>query len=202
MQAAPRSGFNLSRDTGPMERPQAAPRAAAAMPAMAARSSSDNRQPAPGAYRSLSGGVRPPTSGGRPPAAPPGGWPHAHPSGFVVANPRYRGGAWGWNAGAPWIGYSNYWGDGFWGPFALGSLSDQYADNGQSEPLPYYQVAASTPGAQLLANYDLTQTPCGSSDLVVLYGPDGGTICAYPNAAVGPGNYTIDESSLSITASS
>jgi len=59
-----------------------------------------------------------------------------------------------------------------------------------------------SPGAQLLANYDLGQTPCGSSDLVVLYGTNSGTICAYPNAIVGPGNYRIDESSLTITSGS
>ena len=204
MQSAPRAGFNLSHDTGPMSSPaQAAPRAASAMPrggGMAARAADGSRQAGPGTYRPLSGGVLPPTSGGRPPAPPSGGWPRPHPLGFVIANPRYRAAAWGWNAGAPWVGYSNYWGDGFWGPFALGSLTGLY--DGQQQQFPYYQVAAASPGAQLLANYDLGQTPCGSSDLVVLYGPNNGTICAYPNAIVGPGNYTIDESSLTITSGS
>jgi len=170
------------------------------MPGPTAPAGGGSREPGPGIFRSLSNGVRPPSSGGRPPAPPSGGWPRPHPAGFALANPRYHGGPWGWNAGSPWIGYSNYWGDGFWGPFALGSLSGQYADDGQAQ-LPYYQVAADTPGAQLLANYDLSQTPCGSPDLVILYGPDGGTICAYPNANVAPGAYTIDESSLTITSS-
>jgi len=166
---------------------------------MTSPSTRNDRQSSPGTYHQLSDGVRPPTSGGRPPATPAGGW-HSHPPGFVVANPRYHGGPWGWNGGNQWVGYSNYWGDGFWGPFALGSLAGEYVANDQTQP--YYQVAASTPGAQLLANYGLVQTPCGSADLVVLYGPDNGTICAYPNSNVAPGDYTIDESSLTITATS
>jgi hypothetical protein len=159
-----------------------------------------NRTAVSGAYQSA-GHFRAPASGGGAPRIPRGGWPHAHAPGYAVRNPRYNGAAWGWNGGNRWDGYSDYWGDGFWGPFALGSLMGAYIAGSDSETPPYYQVAADSPGAQLLANYDLTQTPCGAPNLVVLYGPDYGTICAYPNSEVSPGSYNIDEPSLSLTSS-
>jgi hypothetical protein len=195
-------GFNLGRDTGAMTRSVAAPgesngamgRPSAEQPRMGSTAAS-------GAYRE-SGNFRAPASGGRAPSTPRGGWPREHGAGFVVANPRYHGSAWGWNNGNVWGGYSDYWGDGFWGPFALGSLTGAYIVGDDSQDsLPYYQVAANSPGAQLLANYQLTQTPCGPSNLVVINGPNGGTICAYPNTTVAPGSYTIDESSLTLTSS-
>jgi hypothetical protein len=212
---AEQSGFNLNRDTGPMTRPAEAQRAPAApiprpltVRPLTARPSAE-RVGTPGsgpvaksnsatAYRT-SGNFRAP-AGGRETSAPRGGW-HGHARGFVIANPRYHGSAWGWNRGNRWDGYSDDWGDGFWGPFALGSLAGAFVVGaGSDESLPYYQVAQGSPGAQLLANYDLSQTPCGPPDLVVLYGPDGGTICAYPNDQVPPGPYNISESSLTLTA--
>jgi hypothetical protein len=122
----------------------------------------------------------------------------------VVTNPVYRGRpAWGWNGGTVWNPARGYWGGGFWGAFALaaatayayGSIVD--ADN---ETLYSYGVAPGSPGAQLLENYQLTQTDCGQQDLVVIYGPDQSVICAYPNDLVGPGNYDVDPSGLTITS--
>jgi hypothetical protein len=49
-----------------------------------------------------------------------------------------------------------------------------------------------------LQNYGLQQTPCGPPDLVVIWGPDNSVICAYPNNLVGPGNYGVDPSSLTL----
>ncbi len=212
---ADQSGFNLNRDTGPMTHPaeaQRAPAAPIARPMAAGPAAARPAAPLGGsrepgiaadrtsgtAYRS-SGNFRAP-AGGREAAAPRGGW-HGHAAGFVVVNPRYHGSAWGWNRGNRWEGYSDDWGDGFWGPFALGSLTGAFIVGADSEEsLPYYQVAEGSPGAQLLANYDLSQTPCGPPDLVMLYGPNGGTICAYPNDEVPPGPYNISESTLTLTA--
>jgi hypothetical protein len=209
MAVAPRSvvprGFDVSPDTGPMNvRPATETRVpVAARPAtiVVGRGGEAGRASVVGAYRPVAGGgFRPPQSGGRPPAVPRGGWPRPHRPGFLVANPRYRGGAWGWNAGNAWTGYSDYWGDGFWGPFALGSLAGAFVVASGESSEPYYQVTADSPGAQLLANYDLRQTPCGSPDLVVLDGPNSGTICAYPNGTVSPGTYDVGESTLSLTS--
>jgi hypothetical protein len=50
----------------------------------------------------------------------------------------------------------------------------------------------------MLANYQLTQTPCGPPNLVVIFGPT--VICAYPNNLVAPGEYTLDPSSLTIAS--
>ena len=40
----------------------------------------------------------------------------------VVVNPR-GGAAWGWNRGVAWVPRTNYWGGGFWGPFAVGAAA-------------------------------------------------------------------------------
>jgi hypothetical protein len=63
-----------------------------------------------------------------------------------------------------------------------------------------YQVAPDSPGATLLSNYGLTQTPCGPPGLVVIFGPDNSVICANPNDTVGPGEYTLDPTTLTITS--
>ncbi|HTU82861.1 MAG TPA: hypothetical protein VMF61_12065, partial [Candidatus Acidoferrales bacterium] len=63
-----------------------------------------------------------------------------------------------------------------------------------------YEVQPSSPGAQLLANYKLTQTPCGPPGLVVITGPNKSVICAKPNGAVAAGNYTLNTSSLTIVS--
>ena len=76
-----------------------------------------------------------------------------------------------------------------------GSLVDA-----QGQTLASYEVTPDSPGAQLLTNYQLTQTDCSQTDLVVIYGPNTSLICAYPNAIVGPGNYSVDPSGLTITS--
>jgi hypothetical protein len=110
---------------------------------------------------------------------------------FVVA--RHDVSAWYWNRGVAWVPRPAYWGGGFWGLFAINLAFN--------EPAPanyYYQVAPSSPGAQLLANYGLTQTDCDQPNLVEIVGPDGSEICAYPNDEVGPGQYNVDPSTLSL----
>jgi hypothetical protein len=61
-----------------------------------------------------------------------------------------------------------------------------------------YDVAPRSPGAQLLSDYGLMQTPCGPRDLVVIWGPDNSVICAYPNGLVGAGNYELDPATLTL----
>ena len=100
---------------------------------------------------------------------------------------------WYWNRGLAWAPSPGYWGGGFWGAFAINLAFNQPAPANY-----YYQVAASSPGAQLLANYGLTQTDCNQPNLVDITGPDGSEICAYPNDQVGPGQYSIDPSTLSL----
>jgi hypothetical protein len=102
---------------------------------------------------------------------------------------------WYWNRGLVWAPAPGYWGGGFWGLFAINLAFN--------EPAPanyYYQVAPSSPGAQLLANYGLTQTDCDQPNLVDIIGPDGSEICAYPNDEVGPGQYNVDPSTLSLVS--
>jgi hypothetical protein len=102
---------------------------------------------------------------------------------------------WYWNRGFAWVPSPGYWGGGFWGAFAINLAFN--------EPAPanyYYQVAPSSPGAQLLANYGLTQTDCNQPNLVDITGPDGSEICAYPNDQVGPGQYNVDPSTLSLVS--
>jgi hypothetical protein len=116
---------------------------------------------------------------------------HYATRGFVVA--RRDVDPWYWNRGIAWAPAPAYWGGGFWGLFSLNLAFN--------EPAPanyYYQVAPSSPGAQLLANYGLTQTDCNQPNLVDITGPDGSEICAYPNDQVGPGQYNIDPSTLSL----
>jgi hypothetical protein len=125
----------------------------------------------------------------------------------VVANPRYHAQRpWDWNHGVTWAPAGRYWGGGFWGSFALGAAAVALGaaafgaldyDNNQYTS---YQVAPDSPGATLLENYGLTQTPCGPPDLVVIFGPDNSVICADPNATVGPGQYDLDPSTLTIVS--
>ena len=151
--------------------------APASHPAPAPRALPPGRQPLrpPGAnpvqplpiYRARTP-VNPPSNGARP-----------------IPNPN-NSQPWGWNGGTAWIGYSGYWGNGFWGPLAYGLGAASYV------------VAAGSPGAQLLLAYQLTQTPCGPPNLVEIYGPDGSEICAFPNALVAPGQYYIDPDTLTL----
>jgi DNA mismatch repair ATPase MutL len=98
---------------------------------------------------------------------------------------------WGWNGGRTWIASPAYWGGGFWGAFSIGL---GYGNAG------YYQVAQSSPGDQLLANYGLQQTDCNQPNLVDIFGPDGSEICAFPNDQVSPGQYQVDPSTLSLVS--
>jgi hypothetical protein len=103
--------------------------------------------------------------------------------------------AWDWNRGNVWYSQPSYWGGGFWGAFSLG-----LAFNGNNYNNQYYAVQQSSPGAQLLQQYGLTQTTCDQANLVDITGPDGGEICAYPNDMVSPGQYNVDPSTLSLVS--
>lgn len=97
---------------------------------------------------------------------------------------------------------------GFWGPFALGLAAaavgaiayGSFIDPANNEVIPSYQVAPDSAGATLLSNYQLMQTPCGPPNLVAIFGPDNTVICAQPNGLVGPGEYDVDSSNLSLVS--
>jgi len=108
--------------------------------------------------------------------------------GRTIGNPRNWTRPWQWNNGIVWAPAPLYWGGGFWGPFAFGLALGAYI----AEP--------DTPGYTLLENYGLTQTPCGPPNLVVIFGPDGSEICAYPNNLVAPGEYSVDPTTLTLVS--
>jgi hypothetical protein len=189
-------GFDLSNDTRP-----AAP----------SRPSTPNHPTTPSRPPTNNPGYRPPPSGGnRPPANRPSNpaWrpPNYRPSGppVAVVNPVWRGRpAWGWNRGVAWYPAAAYWGGGFWGTLAIAAASAAvfgyiYGANGSQ--WVSYQVQPNSPGAILLQNYQLTQTPCGPPNLVVIYGPNDSVICAFPNNLVAPGVYSVDPSTLTISS--
>jgi hypothetical protein len=98
---------------------------------------------------------------------------------------------WYWNRGNAWVASPGYWGGGFWGAFSIGLGINTGG---------YYAVQTDSPGSQLLANYGLQQTDCNQPNLVDINGPDGSEICAYPNNEVGPGQYQVDPSTLSLVS--
>lgn len=119
--------------------------------------------------------------------------------GPVVRNPHWGGHPWHWHHDIVWFPTPDYWGGGFWGPFAFGIpivVYGEYPYDG--DDYQSYAVAPDSPGAQLLQQYNLTQTQCGPPNLVVIWGPDDSVICAYPNDLVAPGQYTVDPSTLSL----
>ena len=122
--------------------------------------------------------------------------------GPVVANPVYRGPAWGWNHGVAWSPAPAYWGGGFWGAFAVGAASaivmGSIVNAANHQTYQSYQVNPGSPGAQLLSNYHLQQVQCGPPNLVVIYGPNNGVICANPNDLVAPGNYAVNADTLTL----
>jgi hypothetical protein len=122
----------------------------------------------------------------------------------VVVNPVYRGPAWGWNHGVVWAPAPVYWGGGFWGAWAIGVTSaavyGSIVSSTTHQTITSYQVQPNSPGATLLSNYGLTQTPCGPPNLVVIYGPNTSAICAYPNNTVAAGSYGVDSSNLSLVS--
>lgn len=124
--------------------------------------------------------------------------------GATVTNPVYHGySAWGWNGGVAWYAAPSYWGGGFWGAFAIGATSAAaYGAVVAANNVTYdsYQVAADSPGAKLLSSYNLTQTPCGPPNLVVIYGPNNSAICAQPNDLVAAGNYSVNSQTLTLVS--
>ncbi len=214
-QAAPaEQGFNLNRDIAPPVTQQrvAAPREpqaaepverqqapAAGVPAnrgQADRTLQNGQQQGATAYR------RAPTT-----ASATGGQYRGHFHGNPLRNGHVGGGAYGWNRGVAWQPASGYWGGGFWGPFALANLAGiaLYGDiDGGQDQLAYssYEVEPDSPGSELLADYGLSQTPCGDQNLVVIWGPNGSVVCAYPNGSVGPGEYEVDPSTFRLVPAS
>jgi hypothetical protein len=198
---SPGGGFNFNRDIAPRPAPvpvapAAPPRAApvsrpAFAPPRTAPAPAQQRAPQP-VYR------RAPNAPGNGPAT--GGF-----HGRVVTNPRHWSQPWDWNRGIAWQPAPIYWGGGFWGPWAVDSLTAAIAfgaiDDDQAQiAYPSYEVEPDTPGALLLQNYGLQQTPCGPPGLVVIWGPDNSVICAFPNDNVGPGNYELDPTTLTIVS--
>jgi hypothetical protein len=117
-----------------------------------------------------------------------------------IGNPVYRGPVWGWNHGVAFVPHHGYYGGGFWGayPIGVGVYFGSLFEGGQT--YDSYEVDEESPGAMLLSNYHLQQTPCGPPDLVVIYGPDNSIICAYPNDIVDAGEYTLDPATLTIVS--
>jgi hypothetical protein len=217
--AAPSNGFNFNNDTRPANPPAQRPNnpnppaqrpnnpnPPAQRPnnpnPPAQRPNNPNtpaqrpNNPNPPAQRPNNPNNRPPSSNYRPPNYRP-----SHT--VVVVNPGYRGPAWGWNRGVAWYPAPAYWGGGFWGPLAIAATSAAvfgyiYGQNNQQ--IVSYQVQPNSPGAQMLMNYQLTQTPCGPDNLVVIYGPDNSVICAYPNNLVSAGTYSLDPSTLTLSS--
>jgi len=116
----------------------------------------------------------------------------------VVNNPRGWN-SWGWHGGSPWYPSNNYWGGGFWGPFAVGAVTGAVtgaAITAASQP-QYVVVQSGTPGYTLLNNYSLTQTKC-SNNVVIINGPSSSVICAIPSATVPAGTYSIETSTLTL----
>ena len=123
--------------------------------------------------------------------------------GATVANPVYAGyPVWGWNGGTAWYAAPYYWGGGFWGPFAVGAASAALYGSlvYNNETYTSYESQPTSAGAKLLENYHLTQTQCGPSGLVVIFGPNNSVICAKPNSLVSAGNYSVNVSTLSLVS--
>jgi hypothetical protein len=98
--------------------------------------------------------------------------------------------AWAWHHGVAWYPDHHYWGGYFWGPIAVGYVVT---------PAVIVPIAPDSPGHQVLASYDLIETPCNDNvPQVDLYGPDGSMVCANPNNEVPAGRYNIDASTLSL----
>jgi hypothetical protein len=100
---------------------------------------------------------------------------------------------WAWNHGTIWQPVSYYRGGGFWGPWGLWTTPPL------TQPYPSYEASPLSPGAKLLYDYGLTQTPCGAQNLVVIRGPGDAVICAYPTARLIPGSYRVDPGTLTLT---
>jgi hypothetical protein len=95
----------------------------------------------------------------------------------------------GWNASA------NYWGGGFWGPFALFTLA---AGSSVWNQTRFFEPAVGSPGWWLFQNYGLVPARCGPQNLVYIYGPNDGVMCAFPNMYVPAGFYYVDPATLTL----
>jgi len=195
-------GFNFNRDINARPAPAAQQRPAAAQRTIA----QPQRQPV--AQRSVGQPNTPATNFAHAPNTNTSGGPYqGRFHGQIVRNPRFAGGAWGWNRGVAWQPAPIYWGGGFWGPFALASLTDSLLfgsiiDNQNQLIYPSYQVEADSPGQQLLQDYGLQQTQCGPPSLVEIWGPDNSVICAFPDNSVASGNYEVDPSTFTLVPTS
>lgn len=143
---------------------------------------------------------RPPQTGWqRPPWAnqPRPSWArnHGFRPNYILANPRPYAYNWAWNNGAQWSPRGNYWGGGFWGPFALFSLAAGQALWAQNR---YASPGYGSPGWYLFQNYGLQPAACGPQNLVYIYGPNNGVMCAYPNEYVLAGFYYVDPATLQL----
>jgi hypothetical protein len=118
--------------------------------------------------------------------------------GRVIVNPVYAGPYWGWNRGVVWAPVGSYWGGGFWGGFAVATVAAMGYVNYQNQKYASYAITPGSPGAIVLSNYGLRQVPCGDSGLVVIFGPNFGTVCADPNGRVAPGNYAVNVNNLTL----
>jgi hypothetical protein len=147
--------------------------------------------------------VPPPPMRTYPPKAPYPTGPYRYWHGPVTDNP-HRWHDWGWNRGVIWYPVWVYWGGGFWGPWILNTttiaLYGSIVDYDDRQIYASYLVGPSSPGAQLLEDYGLTQTACGPPNLVVIWGPGNSVVCAYPNDLVSPGNYELDPATLTLRA--
>jgi hypothetical protein len=72
------------------------------------------------------------------------------------------------------------------------------SDEETKETATSYEVQPDSPGAKVLAAYNLTQTKCGPSGLVVIYGPENSVVCASPNGTVAAGEYDLNVDNLTI----
>jgi hypothetical protein len=55
-----------------------------------------------------------------------------------------------------------------------------------------------SPGWQLFQNYGLRPALCGPQNLVYVYGPESGVMCAIPNQYVRAGFYYVDPETLQL----
>lgn len=204
-------GFNFNRDVN------ARPAPIQQRPTTVRQPQPTVRQPQP-TVRQPQPTVRQPIPSVRRPN-PPATFPHAPYTtggagpyerrfhGPILRNAHVPSAPWGWNNTVVWAPAPIYWGGGFWGPWAVASLSNAYLlgsiNDYQNQLIyPSYQVEPESPGAQLLAAYSLQQTDCGPPNLVVIWGPNNSVICAYPNALVAAGNYEVDPSTLTLISES
>ena len=187
-------GFNLNHDIAPVRERTVAP-----LPLPPPRTVSVPRSPSVGSRPGTTTRLRHAPAV----ATVSGGQFRNRFHGTAVRNPRAPQGRYGWNRGVAWQPAPTFWGGGFWGPFAVADfagavLFGSIVDDRDGYVYDSYQVEPDTPGADLLGDYGLQQTQCGSPNLVDIWGPNGSVICALPNDQVGPGEYEVDPTTLEL----